>query len=103
MSVNSTAMSERDSKMAIASSAFTASIALNPASSTISAARIRSTISSSTTSTFGTSVDPVDVGILFILRGNRKHRGLVVQPALQALLRSLQANSELQRENTRND
>src|SRR3954452_22697394 len=73
-------MSERDSRMPMASSAFTASMAVKPASSTISAARIRSTISSSTTSTFGTSVNPVEVGILLILRGNRKHRGLVVQP-----------------------
>jgi hypothetical protein len=76
---------------------------VKPASSTISAARIRSTISSSTTSTFGTSVDPVEVGILLILRAIAKHRGLVVQPtrglALQTLLRSLRANSELKTEN----
>src|SRR6185369_5599104 len=45
-------MSERDSRSASASSALTASIAVNPASSTMSTARKRSTISSSTTSTF---------------------------------------------------
>src|ERR1700729_1209616 len=48
--------------MAIASSALTASTGVNPASSTISTARMRSTISSSTTSTLGTAVDPVSTG-----------------------------------------
>src|SRR6185437_10304386 len=64
MSVNNRSMSERDSRMAIASSALTASTGVNPASSTISTARIRSTISSSTTRTLGTPVGAVSNGIL---------------------------------------
>src|SRR3954453_10655953 len=59
MSENRRDMSERDSRMESASSAFTASTAVNPASSTISTARIRSTISSSTTRTFGGMVGDV--------------------------------------------
>src|SRR3954454_9676164 len=53
MSEKRSDISERDSRMESASSALTASTALKPASSTISTARIRSTISSSTTRTFG--------------------------------------------------
>src|SRR5665213_925634 len=53
MSVNSSEISERDSRIESASSALTASSELNPASSTISTARMRSTISSSTTRTVG--------------------------------------------------
>src|SRR5205807_8223506 len=52
MSENSSEMSERDSRMASASSALTASTAVKPASSTMSTARRRNTISSSTTRTF---------------------------------------------------
>src|ERR1051325_7624737 len=52
MSENSSEMSERDSRIARASSALTACTAVKPASSTISTARIRNTISSSTTRTF---------------------------------------------------
>src|SRR4051794_34843668 len=44
-------MSDRDSRMARASSALTASTAVKPASSTMSTARRRNTISSSTTRT----------------------------------------------------
>src|SRR4030081_155513 len=51
MSVNSNSISVRDSRMASASSALTASMAVNPASSTISTARMRNSISSSTTRT----------------------------------------------------
>src|SRR5438270_12362483 len=67
MSENSSEMSERDSRMARASSALTACTAVNPASSTISTARIRNTISSSTTRTFVADVedviDPEDMGL----------------------------------------
>src|SRR5271168_2319614 len=76
MSVNNRSMSERDSRIAMASSAFTASTGVNPASSTISTARIRSTISSSTTRTLGTPVDPVSTGILNSFAANGgKHGG----------------------------
>src|SRR3954462_3877677 len=60
MSENSSEMSERDSRMASASSALTASTAVKPASSTISTARIRNTISSSTTRTFVADAVGVD-------------------------------------------
>src|SRR3954470_15952422 len=53
-------MSERDSRMARASSALTASTAVNPASSTMSTARRRNTISSSTTRTFVADVGGAD-------------------------------------------
>jgi hypothetical protein len=53
-------MSERDSRIEIAWSALTASTGLNPASSTISTARMRRIISSSTIRTFGTGVKSVD-------------------------------------------
>src|SRR3954449_13565272 len=52
MSEKSSEMSERTSRMESASSALTASTAVNPASSTMSTARMRNTISSSTTRTF---------------------------------------------------
>src|SRR5205085_7865321 len=61
MSENSSEMSERDSRMARASSALTACTAVKPASSTISTARIRNTISSSTTRTFVMGVGVADV------------------------------------------
>src|SRR5947209_1559791 len=72
MSENSSEMSERDSRMASASSALTACTAVKPASSTISTARIRNTISSSTTRTFvvvGVSdvIDPEDMAWAFFL------------------------------------
>src|ERR1700722_1938877 len=69
MSVNSSEMSERDSRIDIASSALTASTGRNPASSTMSTARIRRIISSSTTSTFGTGVRSVDMDSLTLSRG----------------------------------
>src|SRR5437588_7290649 len=53
ISVNSNSMSERASRIARASSALTASSGVNPASSTMSTARMRSIISSSTTRTAG--------------------------------------------------
>src|SRR5438105_1700424 len=53
MSVNSREMSEWDSRIESAWSASTASTGMKPASSTMSTARIRRTISSSTTRTFG--------------------------------------------------
>src|SRR3954452_15175153 len=74
MSENSSEMSDRDSRMASASSALTAWTAVKPASSTISTARIRNTISSSTTRTFVADavgvddvIDPEDMawGFLF--------------------------------------
>src|SRR3954467_3006577 len=68
MSEKRSDISERDSRMESASSALTASTALKPASSTISTARIRSTISSSTTRTFGGIEADVMTG-LFPLRG----------------------------------
>jgi hypothetical protein len=61
MSVNSSEISERDSRIESASSALTASSELNPASSTISTARMRSTISSSTTRTVGDNGVGLDV------------------------------------------
>src|SRR6476620_10931449 len=64
MAVNSRDMSERDSRMDSASSELTASTEWNPASSTMSTARMRKTISSSTTRTFGTSVESADMGSL---------------------------------------
>src|SRR5215212_8509206 len=71
MSENSSEMSERDSRMASASSALTAWTAVKPASSTMSTARIRNTISSSTTRTFvvvgvGDVIDPEDMAWAFI-------------------------------------
>src|SRR6476619_4688582 len=65
ISENSSEMSQRDSRMESASSALTASTAVNPASSTMSTARMRRTISSSTTRTFGGhSVGPDDIECL---------------------------------------
>src|SRR3954463_7903008 len=76
MSENSSEMSDRDSRMASASSALTAWTAVKPASSTISTARIRNTISSSTTRTFvvvgvGDVIDPEDMGLGFLVEMRR--------------------------------
>jgi hypothetical protein len=57
MSVNSSSMSERDWRIASASSALMASTAANPASSTMSTARMRNIISSSTTRTLRRAAD----------------------------------------------
>src|SRR3954452_21704114 len=54
-------MSERDSRMERASSALTASTGQKPASSTMSTARMRRIISSSTMRTFGISVGGADM------------------------------------------
>src|SRR5436190_1645741 len=57
MSVKSNAMSDLDSRIATASSASTASTGVKPASSTISTARMRNSMSSSTTRTTAGAVD----------------------------------------------
>src|SRR3954451_23887139 len=61
MSLNRSEMSDRDSRIAMASSALTACTGQKPASSTISTARMRRIISSSTTRTFGKEVGVVDI------------------------------------------
>src|SRR3569832_772714 len=67
-------MSERDSRTEIASSAIIASMGQKPASSTMSTARIRRIISSSTTRTFGTWIGSVDMVISFSLGGPERSR-----------------------------
>ena len=59
----------------MASSALTASTGLNPASSTMSTARIRRIISSSTMRTFGTGIDSLDTGSLAHSPGSRSAIG----------------------------
>src|SRR3954471_8584819 len=61
MSLNRSEMSDRDSRIAMASSALTACTGQKPASSTISTARMRRIISSSTTRTLGNEVGDVDI------------------------------------------
>ena len=67
ISVNNRDMSDRDSRIEIAWSALMASTGQNPASSTMSTARIRNIISSSTIRTFGTTLEPDDIGSPYLL------------------------------------
>src|SRR3954452_1326415 len=89
-------MSERDSRMEMALSALTASTGQKPASSTISTARMRSTISSSTTRTFGTADEYVGMGGLILSRCE-PFDGQPGERLYSALLRLSRTNSELNR------